>query len=130
MKRIILILLLMVSHNANSSECVIAENFKGYIAKKYNNFVFEEDAMTRGKWVIYINGDKSSVLPESGMTTVIQTAPNSLLATAVNKNGSTIETWTVFTKEKKVLYTKTANWSEGLDGINTFVGDITGKCEQ
>ena len=132
MKKIILILLLALSARAYPSECVIAENFKGYIAKQDKNFVFEEDGMTTSKFVIVLDGDKSTIVG-SDIQTFIQTSPNSILGISKIDDRSSVETWTIFIQEKKVLYTKTFNWHHPIiksDGIRAFVGDITGKCQQ
>lgn len=118
----------LLAQNVYSAECWIADNFKGYGAKIRNGYKFETDGMTSTKYVIYIDGNKSHIVGSS-ISEYLQTAPNSILAIAIEDGASVIETWTIDPEMKKALYTKTTSGYGQFDGVSAFVGNVVGNCK-
>ena len=120
--------MLLVAQGSHAAECWITENYKGYTSRDRDGFEFVKDGMTSTKYVISIDGKNSRVVG-SDITTYIQTAENSILAVQINEGSSVVETWSIFPKAKKALYTKTINGYGEFDGMTSFVGEVTGSCK-
>jgi hypothetical protein len=128
LKSILVGVVIVFSQNLLAAECWITENYMGVAAKNRNNLAFEQDGMTKTKYIIYIDGEKSKIVG-STITTYLQTAENAIIAIDIKNGSSVVETWSVNPASKKALYTKTINGYGEFDGISSFVGDVVGSCK-
>jgi hypothetical protein len=121
------LVLAMCFGSSDGSECYIVEHLKGQAAKNYSKLAFEDDGMSKSKFVVYIDGDKSSVVG-SDLAKFFSTTADSIFGISMDGTKSVVETWTMFPSQSKAGYTKTVSGWGLMDGVSAFVGEITGRC--
>jgi hypothetical protein len=124
--RIILTLLLLLPTLAWSN-CYVVEDFKGFSAREAFDYVTEKDGFASREFTIKIDGENSSVSPNS--ISCQQAGNNTLLCLdTTNKGQSTIETWAVYPTKNMVIHTKSINGYGIFNGANMFIGQIKKQC--
>ncbi|KAB7703783.1 hypothetical protein GBN26_00985 [Plesiomonas shigelloides] len=124
--RILAILVLFLPSLA-LAECYVVGDLKGYSTRENDDFKISSDGISSQKFIVEINGDKSSVSPNS--MTCMQAGSHTLLCFDQTSEGqSTIETWAVYPTTGKAIHTKSINGYGPFNGGNLFVGSIKGQC--
>lgn len=110
------------------SDCYVVGDLKGYSTREAFDYELSEDGVSSGKFIVEINGQKSSIRPNN--MGCRQAGKNTVLCTDTDDAGeSTIETWAVYPEKGKAVYTKSMNGLGSFNGANLFVGNIKGRCD-
>lgn len=126
MKRIFCLGLLVFAVNV-FAECYIVDNISGTVYNKRDNYKPSIEKLYSNKIRIVLDGTNSSV--STGGLAIVQTGKNVLMGIYTDENKTTIETWSLFPFEKKVLFTQTRNGVGDFDGAKTMIGDIVSECK-
>ena len=127
MKLFTLILFIAFSSQAYA-QCFVVGDLKGHSARENENFEVIDDAISGQKFIIEINGENSSVTPND--MSCLEVSVNSLMCfSQASDKKSTVETWTVYPSNNKVVYTKAINGYGVFDGGKLLVGSVKGRCE-
>lgn len=126
MKRIFCLGLLVFAVNV-FAECYIVDNVSGMEYNKRDNFRASEARLYKQPIKIILDGNNSSVSYDD--LELVQIGKNVITGFYTNYNKTTVETWSLFPFEKKVLYIQTRNGFGEFDGSKTMIGDIVSECK-
>lgn len=109
------------------ADCYVIGDLKGYSTRENEDYKILDDGISSQKFIIEINGDKSSVSPND--MSCMQAGSHTILCFDKTSEGqSTIETWAVYPDKGKAIYTKSINGYGSFNGANLFVGNVKGQC--
>lgn len=123
----LLVILILAVPNLVLAKCYVVGDLEGYSTREHDDFTISGDGISSQKFIVELNGDKSSVSPNS--MSCMQAGSHTLLCFDQTSEGqSTIETWAVYPSTGKVVHTKSINGYGPFNGGNLFVGSIKGQC--
>lgn len=125
--RPLLATIILISPGLSQAECYVVGDLKGYSTREHEEYSINPDGISSSKFIIELNGEKSSVSPSD--MNCMQSGTNTLLCIHQTASGqSTIETWAIYPEKNKAIHTKSINGYNSLNGANLFVGNIKGRC--
>ncbi len=114
------------------ANCWIIKNMKGYEARNYNNYAFEDSSMSNRNFHVQIDGIRSKIKFGDGIANKLicdQLSQFSMVCKTSSYTKATIETWVVDEESGNILMTKMSQGYGKLDGVTTLIGNIDGNCE-
>ena len=124
--KILVAILIIFSSSLSWAECYVVGDLKGKAVRENDKYQFSSDSFSGQKFMVEINGEKSSVTPnditctEGGLNTVLCMSNTSVV--------TSIELWAVYPKDRKVVYSKIRTGLGAFDGGMLFVGNVLGQC--
>ena len=123
--RFLVFLLLLFSVEARS-ECFVVGEFKGYGLRQNESFEFNQDGMSRQKFMLDIDGENSKGTPSN--MECLEAGHKTVLCLGAVPDTAAIETWAVYPDKGIAIFTKTRNGVNVFNGGMLFKGSILGKC--
>jgi hypothetical protein len=124
----IVLIVLLMAHSV-FAECWVVTGLKGYGSNVADNYDFHEDGLSTQKFLVNINGKKSSVAGSEGIS-FEEVTPQ--LIVGVYRSGGykgVVESWGIDIEKRKAFYTQTKIGYTIFDGAKMFVGELEGKCK-
>lgn len=125
--RLLFIILALAPFYAQA-DCYIVGDLKGYAARMGGDYTMVPNGFGKQLFVIDIDGDESSVKP-NGMPCKQMGATNLVCANDSAVGRTSLETWSLYPDEGKVVFTKARNGLGPLNGGYLMVGDIKSTCD-
>ena len=124
--RILVIALSLISFHS-WADCYVVGDLEGYSTRQAKQFGISTDSLGDQIFIIEIDGENSSVKPDSLQCSQMGTT---VLVCVNQKSGGKLwlETWAVHPEDGKVVYTKANHSHDVFDGANLMVGNIKGSC--
>lgn len=116
--------------------CWVVANLSGYGAMPGNDYDFEEDAITNGRFEVKIDGKNSSLTNvgqsfnnDSGQK-YLEISNNTMVLATYDGINTSVDTWTI-TEDGKALNTLVRNWAQDhrFTAARAFTGDVVGRCD-